>query len=93
MKADIRMIDFAHVIKTEDGRLDHGYRTGIMNLITCLEKFENFSVKDYRDYLLDVFPESYGQLPTYVKTPKTTNSSNRHRPKTTLPLPHNPTFP
>jgi len=39
MKADVRMIDFAHVFTIKDGGIDDGYVKGLTTLITLLKKF------------------------------------------------------
>jgi len=38
MKADVRMIDFAHVSEIRDGGTDSGYIMGLKKLIDCLKK-------------------------------------------------------
>jgi hypothetical protein len=37
VRADVKMIDFAHVFKNEAGSKDHGYITGLKNLINYLK--------------------------------------------------------
>jgi len=39
LKADVRMIDFAHVFPIKDGGIDDGYVKGLTTLIACLKKF------------------------------------------------------
>jgi len=75
-KADIRMIDFAHVIKTDDRKLDYGYLIGINNLLNFLESFVDFTIDTYKTYLLKIFPFNNGNFPEFTKSPKTTKISN-----------------
>jgi len=37
-KADVRMIDFAHVSEIKDNGVDEGYVKGLKKLIECLRK-------------------------------------------------------
>lgn len=75
------MIDFAHVIRTEDGKPDIGYQTGINNLIQFLEQFLDYTVDDYRKYLCTVFPLCDGQFPQFTKSPKTKKHKEKKKKK------------
>jgi len=94
-RMEIRMIDFAHVIKSHDGKKDLGYLTGLENLIKWFEFFSTFSSEEYRRYIMDIFPDidSNGILPEYKPTPKSKNifSKIKKTPRTKKPadLHHN----